>query len=178
MMCALALKEQDRLKNNLLVSTIMSNLGLKIACRRHGLELYVSNVGDRYVLEDMIRLGAVIGGEQSGHAIFLDHHTTGDGIITAMQVMACMVRTGKRLSELAALTDVFPQKLINVNVKRKLEFPEFVLPALLPKAEGELEFGLSRPWRLLDARLVEKEEIVQPVGNRIVEERGHAEEPF
>jgi phosphoglucosamine mutase len=67
----------------------------------------------------MIRLGGVIGGEQSGHTIFLDHHTTGDGIITAMQVVASMVRTGKRLSELSGMMDIFPQKLINVNVKRK-----------------------------------------------------------
>lgn len=119
LMCALVLKEQGRLKNNLLISTIMSNLGLKVACKRHGLNQYVSNVGDRYVLEDMIRLGGVIGGEESGHTIFLDHHTTGDGIITAMQVIASMVRTGKRLSELAGMMDIFPQKLINVNVKRK-----------------------------------------------------------
>ncbi len=67
----------------------------------------------------MIRLGGVIGGEDSGHTIFLDHHTTGDGIITAMQVIASMVRTGKRLSELAGMMDIFPQKLINVNVKSK-----------------------------------------------------------
>ena len=146
MMCALALKEQDRLKNNLLVSTVMSNLGLKISCRRHGLELYVSNVGDRYVLEDMIRLGAVIGGEQSGHAIFLDHHTTGDGIITAMQVMACMVRTGKRLSELAALTDVFPQKLINVSVKRK---PDLNSLPELAQAIRQVEQELGEEGRVL-----------------------------
>jgi phosphoglucosamine mutase len=117
--CALVLKEQGRLRNNLLISTVMSNLGLRVACKRHGLSQYASNVGDRYVLEDMIRLGGVIGGEQSGHTIFLDHHTTGDGIITAMQVVASMVRTGKRLSELAGMMDIFPQKLINVNVKRK-----------------------------------------------------------
>ena len=117
--CALVLKEQGGLKNNLLISTIMSNLGLRVACKRHGLNQYASNVGDRYVLEDMIRLGGVIGGEQSGHTIFLDHHTTGDGIITAMQVVASMVRTGKRLSELSGMMDIFPQKLINVNVKRK-----------------------------------------------------------
>jgi phosphoglucosamine mutase len=117
--CALVLKEQGRLRNNLLISTVMSNLGLRVACKRHGLSQYASNVGDRYVLEDMIRLGGVIGGEQSGHTIFLDHHTTGDGIITAMQVVASMVRTGKRLSELSGMMDIFPQKLINVNVKRK-----------------------------------------------------------
>ena len=119
MMCALVLKEQGRLKNNLLVSTIMSNLGLRVACKKHGVNHHASAVGDRYVLEDMIRLGGVIGGEDSGHTIFLDHHTTGDGIITAMQVIASMVRTGKPLSELAGMMDIFPQKLINVNVKSK-----------------------------------------------------------
>ena len=95
------MKEQGQLKNDLIVSTIMSNLGLKVACRRHGIDLHAANVGDRYVLEEMIRLGGVVGGEESGHMIFLDHHTTGDGIITAMQVVAAMARTGKPLSELA-----------------------------------------------------------------------------
>jgi phosphoglucosamine mutase len=139
MMCALVLKEQGQLKNNLLVSTIMSNLGLKVACKRHGLNQHESNVGDRYVLEDMIRLGGVIGGEESGHTIFLDHHTTGDGIITAIQVIACMARTDKRLSELAAMMDIFPQKLINVNVKRRPDLrtlPE--VTEAIKQAEREL----------------------------------------
>ena len=139
MMCALVLKERGQLKNNLVVSTVMSNLGLKVACKRHAIDQHVSNVGDRYVLEDMIRLGGVLGGEESGHTIFLDHHTTGDGIITAMQVVACMARTGKRLSELAASMDIFPQKLINVCVKRKPKL--HTLPELtqaIKQAEQEL----------------------------------------
>ncbi|MCX8111002.1 MAG: phosphoglucosamine mutase [Syntrophorhabdaceae bacterium] len=117
--CAKALKEEGRLKNDLVVSTIMSNLGLSIACKRYGLRCHASKVGDRHVLEDMQRLGAVIGGEQSGHMIFLDHHTTGDGIITAMQLIAVMLRTGKPLSELAKLMEIYPQKIINVPVKAK-----------------------------------------------------------
>ena len=139
MMCALVLKERGQLKNNLVVSTIMSNLGLKVACKRHGINQHASNVGDRYVLEDMIRLGGVLGGEESGHTIFLDHHTTGDGIITALQVIACMARTGKRLSELTASMDIFPQKLINVGVKRKPKLD--TLPELtqaIKQAEQEL----------------------------------------
>jgi phosphoglucosamine mutase len=139
MMCALVLKDRGQLKNNLVVSTIMSNLGLKVACRRHGINQHASNVGDRYVLEDMIRLGGVLGGEESGHTIFLDHHTTGDGIITALQVIACMARTGKRLSELTASMDIFPQKLINVGVKRKPKLntlPE--LTQAIKQAEQEL----------------------------------------
>ena len=117
--CAAMLKEQDTLKNDLLVSTVMSNLGLRIACRRYGFRYHASKVGDRYVLEDMVRLGSVIGGEESGHMIFLDHHTTGDGIVTAMQLIAAMVRSGKPLSELAKMVDIYPQKLINVDVQSK-----------------------------------------------------------
>ena len=98
------------------------------------------------MLEDMIRLGGVIGGEESGHVIFLDHHTTGDGIITAMQVIACMVRTGKRLSELAAMMDVFPQKLINVNVKRK---PDLDTLPELTQAIRQVEQELGEEGRVL-----------------------------
>ncbi len=119
MICAKMLKDQDRLKNNLLVSTVMSNLGLRVACKKYGFEYHASKVGDRYVLEDMMKMGGIIGGEESGHMIFLDHHTTGDGIVTAMQLIAAMVRTGKPLSELAKLMDIYPQKLINVDVKSK-----------------------------------------------------------
>jgi phosphoglucosamine mutase len=119
--CAKMLKDEGKLKNDLLVSTVMSNLGLTIACKKYGFRHHTSQVGDRHVLEDMQRLGAVIGGEESGHMIFLDHHTTGDGIITAMQLIAAMIKTEKPLSELAKTVDVFPQKVINVPVKSKPE---------------------------------------------------------
>jgi len=119
LICANILKEQGKLKNDLLVSTVMSNLGLRVACKRYGFNYHASKVGDRYVLEDMLKLGSVIGGEESGHMIFLDQHTTGDGIITAMQLLAAMVRKGKPLSELAKMMDIYPQKLINVDVKSK-----------------------------------------------------------
>ncbi|OPL13529.1 MAG: phosphoglucosamine mutase [delta proteobacterium ML8_D] len=119
--CAKALKEAGLLKNDLLVTTVMSNLGLIIACKKYGIKHHAAKVGDRYVLEEMRRLGSVIGGEESGHLIFLDHHTTGDGTLTAMQLIAVMVKTGKPLSELAKFMDVFPQKLINVPVKSKPE---------------------------------------------------------
>ncbi len=121
LICANMLKKQGKLKNDLLVSTVMSNLGLRIACKKYGFTHHASKVGDRCVLQDMIRLGGVIGGEDSGHMIFLDHHTTGDGILTAMQLLAAMVRTGNPLSELAQMMDVYPQKLINVDVKSKPE---------------------------------------------------------
>jgi phosphoglucosamine mutase len=119
LICAKMLKEHGKLKNNLLVSTVMSNLGLRVACKKYGFKYHAAKVGDRYVLEDMLQLGSVIGGEDSGHTIFLNHHTAGDGIITALQLLAAMVKTGKPLSELAKMMDIYPQKLINVDVRNK-----------------------------------------------------------
>jgi phosphoglucosamine mutase len=117
--CAQKLKEHGKLKSDLLVSTVMSNLGLKVACKRYGIKHHATKVGDRYVLEDMVRLGGIIGGEEAGHMIFLEHHTTGDGIISAIQLIAAMVEMGKPLSELSKMMEIFPQKLINVDVKSK-----------------------------------------------------------
>ena len=119
LICAADLKERDKLKNNLIVSSVMSNIGLTKACRKLGIERHASGVGDRQILRDMLRLGAVAGGEESGHIILLDHHTTSDGMITALQVMASMIRNGAPLSELASTMDVYPQKLINVPVTGK-----------------------------------------------------------
>lgn len=144
--CAKALKDQGRLKNDLVVSTVMSNLGLALACKRHGFKHHASKVGDRYVLEDMQRLGAVIGGEDSGHMIFLDHHTTGDGILTAMQLIAAMIKENRPLSELAALMDVFPQKLINVPVKSK---PDISTVTPVMEAIREVEAKLGDQGRVL-----------------------------
>ena len=138
--CARMMKEEGRLANDLLVTTIMSNLGLTVACGKYGFKHHASKVGDRYVLEDMLRLGSVIGGEDSGHVIFLDHHTTGDGILTALQLIAAMLRAGKPISELAAMMDVFPQKLINVDVKSKPDIttvPQIV--EVIARAEIELK---------------------------------------
>ncbi len=138
--CARMLREEGRLANDLVVSTIMSNLGLTVACKKYGFTHHASKVGDRYVLEDMQRLGAVLGGEDSGHMIFLDHHTTGDGILTALQLLAAMLKSGKPLSELAAAMDVFPQKLINVDVQSKPDIqsvPQIV--AAIAQVEAELK---------------------------------------
>lgn len=140
LVCARMLKEQGKLKNDLLVSTVMSNLGLRVACKRYGFGYHASKVGDRYVLEDMMRLGGIVGGEDSGHMIFLDHHTAGDGIITALQLVAAMVRTGKPLSELAKWMDVYPQKLINVDVRKKPDIA--TIPQVMAVIEGvEKELG-------------------------------------
>ncbi|MBW2038397.1 MAG: phosphoglucosamine mutase [Deltaproteobacteria bacterium] len=127
--CAKVMKDTGRLTNNLVVSTVMSNIGLSAALKELGIEQSVTRVGDRYVLEEMRAKGASIGGEESGHVIFLQHHTTGDGIITALQVMAAMAKEQKPLSELAKIMAVFPQKLINIGVKSKPELstvPEIV----------------------------------------------------
>jgi phosphoglucosamine mutase len=139
LICARKLKEKGRLKNDLLISTVMSNLGLKVACKKYGIKHHASKVGDRYVLEDMFRLGSVIGGEEAGHMIFLEHHSTGDGIITAIQLIAAMVETGKPLSELANMMEIYPQKLINVDVKSKPEVSSLPqVMKIIRQAEAEL----------------------------------------
>ena len=144
--CAYALKKEGRLKNDILVSTVMSNLGLRVACRKYGFKHHASNVGDRYVLADMLRLGATIGGEDAGHMIFLDHHKTGDGIIAAMQVIAAMIKEGKPLSELSRLMDVFPQKLINIDVTSKPDISD--IPGLMD-AIRQVEEALGEEGRVL-----------------------------
>ena len=97
----------------------MSNLGLEGAMQEAGIKVVRTPVGDRYVLEEMLAKGYALGGEQSGHIIFLEHNTTGDGIVTALQVLATMRRQGKRLSELSACMTTYPQVLINVQVRRR-----------------------------------------------------------
>ena len=137
--CANILKREGKLKNNLLVTTVMSNLGLTVACKKYGFKHHASKVGDRYVLEDMKRLDGIIGGEEAGHMIFLDHHTTGDGIIAALQLVAAMIKEGKPLSELARMMDIFPQKLINVDVRRKPDIEKVPkLVEAIRQAESEL----------------------------------------
>ncbi len=117
--CAVYLKEHGRLPNNQVVATVMSNLGLEKFLERHGIKLTRAAVGDRYVLEEMRRSGAALGGEQSGHVIFAESSTTGDGILTALKVLEIMTRTEKTFSELAADYIKYPQKLINVKVASK-----------------------------------------------------------
>ena len=111
--------KQGALKNKTLVTTIMSNMGLEEAVKKGGGRIIRTKVGDRYVTEEMLKGGYNLGGEQSGHIIFMDHTTTGDGIISALQTLAVMVKENKRLSELAAVMRRYPQVLINVKVKNK-----------------------------------------------------------
>ena len=137
--CARMMKEEGTLTSNLVIDTVMSNIGLGLALQKLGIGKATASVGDRYVLEMMKEKGASIGGEDSGHIIFLNHHTTGDGILSALQVLAAMKRENKPLSELAGIMKVFPQKLINVDVTSKPEIstiPELV--RVIDEVEGKL----------------------------------------
>ena len=115
--CALDMKEQGKLNDNVIVATVMSNLGLFIMADEKGLDVKKTKVGDRYVLEEMYKNNYSIGGEQSGHIIILEHNTTGDGLVTALQLLAVVKKSGKKLSELATVMEVLPQVLINAKVK-------------------------------------------------------------
>ncbi len=133
-----SMKSQGRLKNNLVVTSVMSNLGLHVALRELGIDHAQAKVGDRNVLEEMQGRGAVVGGEDCGHIFFLDHHTTGDGLITALQLLRVMCEEAKPLSELGAM-ERFPQTLINVTVRSKPDLesiPEIV--AAIQLAEERL----------------------------------------
>lgn len=116
MLCAKHLKDLGKLKDDTLVVTVMSNLGLDLACKGEKIKTIKTKVGDRYVLEEMVKDGYVLGGEQSGHIIFLDYNTTGDGLVTALQVAAIRKRSGKNLSELAGIMKELPQVLVNAKV--------------------------------------------------------------
>ena len=111
---AISMKKRGLLASDTIVATVMSNLGLKIAMAEHGVRMVETKVGDRYVLEALAEHSLSLGGEQSGHVIFSDHATTGDGILSGLQIAAEMSRTGKTLAELASVMTVFPQVLINV----------------------------------------------------------------
>jgi len=117
-----AMKTAGRLPGDTVVSTVMSNLGLQKALEREGIRMLRTQVGDKYVLEEMERIGARLGGEQSGHVIFRDYATTGDGMLTALRIFELAVETGKGLDELTAGLAIYPQKLINIKVREKRPF--------------------------------------------------------
>ena len=119
LLCGLHLKEQGKLKDNMIVGTVMSNIGFYKAAKELGMQTCSTAVGDRYVLEKMLADGYSIGGEQSGHVIFLDYNSTGDGLLTAVQTLSIMKEKGKSLSELAGLMTKYPQLLVNVRVLTK-----------------------------------------------------------
>lgn len=117
--CAARLAEKGELAGGSVVSTVMANMGFDVAMRENGISVVKTKVGDRYVLEQMQAMGANLGGEQSGHIIFLDHNTTGDGLVTALQLAAAVVSSGKGLAELAQVMTRYPQVLVNVRISDK-----------------------------------------------------------
>ncbi len=138
------MKNQGLLKDNTIVATVMSNLGFFLMGKAHGINIEQTKVGDRYVLERMKEIGANLGGEQSGHIIFLDENTTGDGLLSALHLLQVLVETGKSLSELASIMEVLPQALVNARVPNHkkesyMEYPEIAeaIEELSKKFAGE-----------------------------------------
>jgi len=140
LMCAKGLKAEGRLKGNALVATVMSNIGLEIALREAGIAIVRCPVGDKYVMEEMLRRGLSLGGEQSGHVIFADYLFTGDGLATALSVLRVMAASGRALADLASEMTAYPQVLMNLRVKEKVDLstvPE--VAAVLQSVELRLE---------------------------------------
>jgi phosphoglucosamine mutase len=144
--CALQMMKEGRLKQSTLVATVMSNLGLELAMQKAGGKLVRAAVGDRSVMEKMIEGGYNLGGEQSGHIIFLDNNTTGDGLISALQVLAIMKQAGKPLSALAACMKTYPQTLVNVKVKERHDLSS--IPEIAERM-ADIEKKLDGTGRLL-----------------------------
>jgi len=144
--CALDMKARRQLRKNTVVATVMSNMGFEIAMRQANIKLIRTQVGDRYILECMREKGYNLGGEQSGHLIFLDHTTTGDGILSALQVLAVMKKKGRPLSELAAVMTTLPQVLVNVTVEKRRELDEI---PIIGQAIADAEKKLAGKGRIL-----------------------------
>lgn len=138
--CGKHLFEKGRLKKDTIVSTVMSNLGFHKAVEAAGMKDVETKVGDRYVVEEMRKNGYNLGGEQSGHMVFLDLHTTGDGLLSGVQLLSVMKETGKKLSELAEEVTIFPQKLVNIKVSDKngaMEVP--AIKKVIEEVEAEMD---------------------------------------
>jgi phosphoglucosamine mutase len=146
LMCARHMKSQRRLAGDTVVATVMSNIGLEIGLRESGIDLVRCPVGDKYVMEEMVKRDLSLGGEQSGHIIFSDHLYTGDGIATALNVLRVMAETGQELADLAAQLVTYPQVLVNVRVREKRELRS--IPAIA-EAMDRVEQRLSGQGRLL-----------------------------
>jgi len=142
LMAARALKAAGHLQGDMVVATVMSNLGLERALEKHGIRLLRTPVGDKYVLEEMLRAGAVLGGEQSGHIIFREFSTTGDGLLTALRVIEIADRAGIGLDELSSELEIYPQCLVNVRIRERKPMAE--LPAVAREIRAcEDAFGAS-----------------------------------
>jgi phosphoglucosamine mutase len=160
-----SLKRAGKLPGDLVVATVMSNLGLEKALAAHGIEMARTPVGDKYVLEEMLRRGGVLGGEQSGHVIFLQHATTGDGLLTALRVLEIVRDSGRSLDDLAAEIKNFPQKLVNVRVKSRRPLAE--LPSVQAEIQAaEREFAGS-------GRVVVRFSGTEPLARVMIEAKTH-----
>ena len=146
LMCARHLKQLGQLKGNGVVATVMSNIGLELALAESGIEMIRCPVGDKYVMEEMIKRGLSLGGEQSGHIIFSEHLFTGDGIVTALSVLRVMADTGRELADLAGELVTYPQVLLNVRVREKRDLQ--TVPAVAD-AMKQVENRLAGNGRLL-----------------------------
>jgi len=146
LMCARQMKAEGRLRGNAVVATVMSNIGLELGLKKHGIELVRTTVGDKYVMEEMQKRNLALGGEQSGHIIFSDFLYTGDGLITALNVLRTMAATGKELAELASELQTYPQVLLNVRVNAK---PDLKTVPKVAVVIDEVEKRLAGSGRLL-----------------------------
>lgn len=144
--CGKYLKSVGKLPENVVVGTVMANLGFDIACQEQGLIPVKTKVGDRYVLEEMLKGGFTLGGEQSGHIIFLEHGTTGDGILTAIQFLDTLVSLGQSLDQAKNILTKLPQVLINVKVKDK---DKYIANTKIANAVSEVESYLGKEGRVL-----------------------------
>jgi phosphoglucosamine mutase len=146
LMCAKRMKAEGRLKGNAIVATVMSNIGLEIALKNEGIDMVRCAVGDKYVMEEMVRRDLSLGGEQSGHIIFSDYLFTGDGLATSLNVLRTMAATGRSLADLAADLTTYPQVLMNLRVKEKVDLK--TLPSVA-EVMSTVESRLSGNGRLL-----------------------------
>jgi phosphoglucosamine mutase len=144
--CANDMHQKGLLKNNLVVSTVMSNLGFGKALQSYGIDVVSTQVGDRYVMQEMVKRDAMLGGEDSGHMIFRDRHTTGDGLYAALRLIEAMQSSGKKLSKLSEIMKVFPQELINVTVSDK---PALDTVPQIMEAIASVESELADQGRVL-----------------------------
>ncbi|NLK21334.1 MAG: phosphoglucosamine mutase [Epulopiscium sp.] len=146
--CGLQMKKENILKDNTIVATVMSNLGLFIMADKNNLTIEKTKVGDRYVLEEMLKKDYKLGGEQSGHIIFLDYNTTGDGILTALKLLSVIKKTNKRLSELTRVMEVLPQVLVNAKVPNDKK-DAYLSNEKIKNAIDELEKKFAGEGRIL-----------------------------
>lgn len=146
--CGTCLKEKGKLKNNTIVGTVMTNLGLDICLKEKNIDIVKTSVGDRYVLEEMLKSGYSLGGEQSGHIIFLDYNTTGDGLLTAIQLLSVVKQKNAKLSELSAMMKSMPQVLVNAHVSEEKK-NDYLNDNIIINKIKEIEIHFNNNGRVL-----------------------------